>query len=100
MSQRNSPEAKLERRARRSLKQPPAGYIDLIAWVKDRAHVSTRRAVAVIMEGTLKVDSHVIGRAKIGKTGLKVLDRYVPASYRGRIEVVVPESVRDAEVSN
>lgn len=96
MSQRNSPEAKRARRARRTLRKGvlPA-YIDLIDWVKIRSNLSTRRAVGVILAGSLKVDSHIIGVKEIGPAKMKVLDRYVPADLRGRIEVVIPEVLRD-----
>lgn len=77
----------------RSQKEQPPAYIDLVEWVRQRAHISRGRAAKVILAGSLKVDSHTIGvtRIKTHDGHKRLLNRYVPADLRGRIEVVKPE---------
>lgn len=98
MSQRNSPAAKRQRAIRRSLaKGRLPTSINLIEWVKIRAHISTGRAVKVIMARSLMVDSHVIGvgQDKFGS----YLKPVVPAELRGKIVVVEPKSLKEARES-
>jgi len=61
LSRRNSREAKATRRNKKALRVSPPGYIDLIQYIKDRVNVSTGTARAVIMAGTLRIDSHILG---------------------------------------
>lgn len=91
MSQRKNKAKYRERKARRT---PLESRIDLVEWVRVRSHMSRGRARKVIMAGSLKVDSHIIGykQAKlIDGGGIKVPEFLVPAEWRGRIEVVKPE---------
>lgn len=88
MSVRNTPREKRRRQFQRALKVPLPGYIDLIQWVKLRSRVTTGDAIRLILAGVLHVDSHVIGMQEIGPR--KVLQRFVPADYRGRIRIVEP----------
>lgn len=93
MSARNTLEAKRARKLSRSItKGVLPGYVDVLAWIKLRANVTTSAAVRVAVKGALKVDSHTIGRTKIN--GVYVFDRYVPATLVGQagkdIVVVMP----------
>lgn len=96
MSVRNKPERKRARRAyRENFKNPLPGRIDLIAWIKLRSNVTTGDAVRLILSGCLRVDSHKVGftTVKIGQDHeRKILNRYGPAEWRGRIEVVSPDA--------
>lgn len=87
MSVRNRPEAKAKRRRERSIRKGVLPtYIDLLAWMKMRANISTGRAISVAKAGCLKVDSHTIGRKEVlDAFGHKmfVFDRYVPTSIVG-----------------
>ena len=92
MSRRNSREAKATRRNKKALRVSPPGYIDLIQYIKDRVNVSTGTARAVIMAGTLRIDSHILG-VEHTKQG-DVFKRYIPADLRSRIEIHVPDVVK------
>lgn len=96
MSSRNTLENKRTRRARRTLRKGrlPA-YINLIEWIKMRGPFTTATARKIILSGALKVDSHVLGFEE--KNGIKVLKPLVPADLRGRIQIVLPETLRDVE---
>lgn len=102
MSRRNTLEAKRERRALRALKKGKVEtHIDLIEWVRMRARMSRTRAQSVILAGSLTVDSHPIGFIEVKglREPLKIPQLRVPSDYRGRIQVVTPEELRDEPVS-
>lgn len=91
MSQRKNKAKYRERKARRV---PLTERIDLIEWVRGRARMSRGRARKVILAGSLKVDSHIIGykEAQLLNGGsIKVPEFQVPAEYNTRIQVVRPE---------
>lgn len=96
MSARNTLVNKKIRRAQRELRKGrlPA-QIDLLEWIKLRSNVTTTTAARLLLAGVLRVDSHKIG-FKMLKGGRKVLDPYVSANLRGRIEIHVPENLADA----
>lgn len=91
MSERKNKAKYRERKARRV---PLEARIDLVEWVRTRAHMSRGRARKVILAGSLKVDSHIIGFSQanlLSGGAIKVPAFLVPAEYRGRIQVVRPE---------
>jgi hypothetical protein len=92
VSGRNTLSAKRGRKAAKALRNTPTGYTDLVRWIQQREHVSTGRAIKMILAGCLMVDSHAVG-VKQTKRGAKFI-RCIPA-YQGRqIRVVVPEALR------
>lgn len=54
------------RKMRRALRRTPDAYFDLIQWLLDRDHASTRKqAKQLILDGKVKADSHVLGRGTV-----------------------------------
>lgn len=97
MSQRNSLANKRLRRAERSTRKPLPAYIDLIQWVRSRSSVTAGEARRIILAGTLKSGSHTIGVKELpGPNKIKVLDRFVSASHRGEIQIVMPEALNES----
>lgn len=96
MSRRNRPEAKRLRKQLKRLRDKPPAYIDLIEWLCMRHRMSRGKARGILMIGAVKVDSHVVGQRVIeDDDGFKtrIVDPFIPASCRGRIEIVKPDEL-------
>lgn len=91
MSRKNSPEERKLRKIRKSLRNTPESYIDLIDYVKVRTKCSTKMAEKVLLSGALRVDSHPVGykwsNDPLTGDAAKRLDRYLPAKFRDQIVV-------------
>ena len=90
MSARNRPEAKRQRRLLKSLRNTPPAYIDLREWIQMRVKCSKRTAEKVLLAGGLRVDSHPVGykwaNDPVTGNAVRVLDPYLPAHFRDRIQ--------------
>lgn len=77
---------------KRSLRNTPPAYIDLIDYVKLRTRCSTSTAKRVLLAGALMVDSHPVGFKYYRDQ--KVLDPYLPAEHRDKIVVRMPKELK------
>lgn len=96
----NARKARTSYRERKARRKPLEARIDLVEWVRARSNMSRGRARKVILAGSLKVDSHIIGYRKahlIDGGGIKVPEFLVPAEYGPRIRVVKPEWLSKAQ---
>lgn len=95
-------------RLRKAMRRSPDGYIDLVDYLKSRGHAQTTgEAEAIILAGRVRSESHKLGIGKGQKLKAEsriavavrpltaddfeevpVVQRHVPASVRGTIQVL------------
>lgn len=82
------------RRVRRALRRTPDRYFDLIQWLLDHRHASTRKqAKDLILARRVKADSHALGVAKRpvqtpnGIEEIDVILPHVPIALKERVLV-------------
>ncbi len=90
---------KKRKRVLKALRQRPEAKYDLVQHVKLRTRCTTGMAHKVLLSGALEVEGKIVGYREVedplheGKK-IKVLDRYLPAEYMTKIDVVKPEMFR------
>lgn len=88
--------AKKMRRLRKALRRTPPAYIDLVEWLRSRRHAQTAGAArALLIDGKVMSESHVVGRERITVPGPdgEPIERWiesprVPARLRDSLRVV------------
>ena len=77
---------KAANRLRKAMRPGTVTYIDLVQWLMDRRYAQTKGgARKLLIDGRVKSESHVIGRAKFGSEFVPT--PLVPAGLRGTIRV-------------
>lgn len=78
MSHRSIESKKIEK-LRRSLRQNRSTYIDLTEYLVDRRFASSRKkAEAMLVDGKVRVESHIVGRVEVPDPEKKDKTMFIP----------------------
>jgi hypothetical protein len=94
MSRRPIAEKQAARR-RKSLRNTPPAFFDLVQWLIDHKHASTRKAAReLILGGRVKSGSHVIGVEKDQQVVTRTILGAVKVERKDTVNPRVPRDIR------